>query len=204
MAFPNDEQLKTALSPVLERYGVDIEAIKISPAGKKTVVAIAVDKDGRIDSDTIEALSRDISAWCDAQEEAGVFNFGAGYTLEVSTPGVDLPLTLPRHWRRNRGRAIAIAEAHEAREDGNPKGRQGQKGKKATTTLWRIGALDAQEENVILITKHNKQLVVRAAQLAHYAGCLVEVEFAQPTVEERELVALTFDEAMTWREEHNK
>jgi ribosome maturation factor RimP len=30
------------------------------------------------------------------------------YTLEVSSPGVDRPLTLPRHWVRNVGRLVAV------------------------------------------------------------------------------------------------
>ena len=30
------------------------------------------------------------------------------YTLEVTSPGVDRPLTLPRHWRRNTGRLVAV------------------------------------------------------------------------------------------------
>ena len=28
------------------------------------------------------------------------------YTLEVTSPGTDRPLTQPRHWRRNQGRLV--------------------------------------------------------------------------------------------------
>jgi ribosome maturation factor RimP len=31
------------------------------------------------------------------------------YTLEVTSPGTDRPLTLPRHWRRNQGRLVKVA-----------------------------------------------------------------------------------------------
>ena len=34
---------------------------------------------------------------------------GSGYRLEVSSPGVDRPLTEPRHWRRNTGRLVTVA-----------------------------------------------------------------------------------------------
>ena len=37
------------------------------------------------------------------------------YTLEVSSPGVDRPLTLPRHWRRNVGRLVAVTARRRAR-----------------------------------------------------------------------------------------
>ena len=104
MAFPTSEILFPLVQPVADQYGMDIEYIKISRAGKKSVVAIAVDADNRPDSDVLEAITQEISELFDEQETAGVLNFGPGYTLEVSTPGVSTPLTKPRHWRRNRGR----------------------------------------------------------------------------------------------------
>ena len=83
---------------------MDVEEIKINRAGSKTVVAVALDSDNRPDLDTLEVVSGEISEAFDGAEETGVIAFGGqGYTLEVSTPGVDHPLTLPRHWRRNRG-----------------------------------------------------------------------------------------------------
>lgn len=87
MAFPTSEILFPLVQPVADQYGMDIEYIKISRAGKKSVVAIAVDADNRPDSDVLEAITQEISELFDEQETAGVLNFGPGYTLEVSTPG---------------------------------------------------------------------------------------------------------------------
>ena len=61
-------------------------------------------------------------------------SFGPGYTLEVSTPGLDMPLSAPRHWRRNRHRLVAV------QLDGQ-----------GTPEIWRIGALADDETAVILV-----------------------------------------------------
>jgi len=53
-------------------------------------------------------VSREISAALDAADEAGGEVLAGEYQLEVGSPGVDRPLTLPRHWRRNRGRLVAV------------------------------------------------------------------------------------------------
>jgi ribosome maturation factor RimP len=59
--------------------------------------------------DTVADLSRDISAALDAAEAGGRDLIAGEYELEVSSPGVDRPLTLPRHWRRNIGRLVKVA-----------------------------------------------------------------------------------------------
>ena len=76
MAFPTSEILFPLVQPVADQYGMDIEYIKISRAGKKSVVAIAVDADNRPDSDVLEAITQEISELFDEQETAGVLNFG--------------------------------------------------------------------------------------------------------------------------------
>jgi ribosome maturation factor RimP len=53
-------------------------------------------------------VSREISAALDEAEERGGEVLAGEYQLEVGSPGVDRPLTLPRHWRRNRGRLVAV------------------------------------------------------------------------------------------------
>ena len=60
-------------------------------------------------------LSRDISTALDAAEESGGELVPGEYELEVGTRGVDRPLTLPRHWRRNVGRLVKVTVADAAR-----------------------------------------------------------------------------------------
>ena len=183
MAFPTEEQLAQAIVPVATHYGLDLEGIKISRAGKKSLVAIALDSDERVNSDVLEVVSNELSAQFDKLEEAGKLNFGPGYTLEVGTPGTDMPLRLPRHWARNRGRLVTIIDD----------------GKKS---LWRIGALNEAQDRVIVIARVGKVMQLRDLELASHADSMVEIEFAQPVADEMELVALSFDEALERREDN--
>lgn len=182
MAFPTQEQLENATAEILGHYGLDLEGIKISRAGKKSIVAIAVDCDEHVNSDTLEKLSGDLSMHFDELEESGELNFGPGYTLEVGTPGVDLPLTHPRHWRRNRARLVAVRD---------------EAGKKST---WRVGAMDEAQENVILIGREGKKQVVQATPLENVAGAVVEIEFAKPPAAEADIAAMSYEEAVTYGE----
>ena len=108
MAFPTPQILTERLTPLLAARGLDLEHVKATPAGKKSQVVIRVDGDERPSSDLLGEVSDEISTFFDDLEARGELNFGAGYTLEVSTPGVDLPLTAPRHFRRNCGRVISL------------------------------------------------------------------------------------------------
>jgi ribosome maturation factor RimP len=80
-------------------------------------VRVIVDKDGGIDLDAVAAISKSVAAVLDDVEpDAGVLPATAdvlrgSYTLEVTSPGVDRPLTLPRHWRRNVGRLVSVTRA---------------------------------------------------------------------------------------------
>jgi ribosome maturation factor RimP len=193
MAFPDVAQLTALISPAVDPRGWDVEAVKVTKAGKKSVVAVKLDADDRPTLDDLEVVSNEISELLDAAEERGDANFGAGYTLEVSTPGVDLPLTAPRHWRRNRHRLVALTE----------------EGKKS---LWRIGALAEDGSAVILVAADKKKSGnrdvsvlpedVRELQLSSAPTAVVEVEFNESPATQLEITAKTYQEATQWREEH--
>ena len=70
-------------------------------------MVIALDADGGITLDDVAEYSRDIS---EALDEADVMG-DAPYTLEVTSPGVHRPLTLPRHWRRAATRLVRVQMA---------------------------------------------------------------------------------------------
>ncbi|HET9499034.1 MAG TPA: ribosome maturation factor RimP [Marmoricola sp.] len=92
--------------PLAER-GLDLEAVDLTRAGKRSVLRVAVDKDGGVDMDDIAEATRQVSGLLDDSEVMGE----SPYTLEVSSPGVDRPLTLPRHWRRNAHRLVKVTPA---------------------------------------------------------------------------------------------
>jgi Uncharacterized protein conserved in bacteria len=102
------QRLRDAVEPILAKSGYDLEELAVSKAGNRSVVRVVVDGEHGVTSDVIADLSRDISTALDAAEASGGPLSRGGYTLEVSSPGIDRPLTLPRHWRRNIGRLVKV------------------------------------------------------------------------------------------------
>ena len=100
-------RLQTLLSPVVEATGADLEGLTVSPAGRRRIVRVVVDKDGGISLDDVAEVSRLLSEALDDVDAREPDLLGGAYVLEVSSPGVDRPLTEPRHWRRNTGRLVA-------------------------------------------------------------------------------------------------
>ncbi len=96
------DRLAGLLAGPIEALGLDLEAIDLSRAGKRSVLRVAVDQDGGVDMDDIAAATSAVSTVLDETDVMG----NNAYTLEVSSPGVDRPLTLPRHWRRNATRLV--------------------------------------------------------------------------------------------------
>ncbi|HTF06770.1 MAG TPA: ribosome maturation factor RimP [Asanoa sp.] len=101
-------RLRAVVEPMVGEAGYDLEDLTISRAGRRFVVRVVVDKDGGLDLDAVADMSRAVSAALDAAEESGDDLVTGEYQLEVSSPGVDRPLTLPRHWRRNIGRLVKV------------------------------------------------------------------------------------------------
>ena len=96
--------LENFLRPIVEQFGCDLEAAEITPAGRRRLLRVLVDRDGGISLDDVADVTRAISKALDADDIMG----DGAYTLEVSSPGVDRPLTLPRHWRRNVSRLVTV------------------------------------------------------------------------------------------------
>jgi ribosome maturation factor RimP len=91
------------LEPAVAALGMDLEDVKITSAGRRRLLRIVVDADGGVSLDDIALASRELSATLDRAAAMGE----AAYTLEVSSPGVDRPLTEPKHWRRAVGRLVS-------------------------------------------------------------------------------------------------
>lgn len=94
------------LGPDVRDAGYDLEDLSVTAAGRRSVVRVVVDRDGGVTLDDVADISRVISDVLDAAEEQDPALLGPSYVLEVSSPGVDRPLTEPRHWRRNVGRRV--------------------------------------------------------------------------------------------------
>ncbi|SDR68823.1 ribosome maturation factor RimP [Nocardioides scoriae] len=106
------DRLTEALTEPMTALGLDLEAVDLSAAGKRSVLRVAVDKDGGVSMDDIAEATREVSRVLDDGDLMGE----RAYTLEVSSRGVDRPLALPRHWRRNVGRLVQVTFADPATE----------------------------------------------------------------------------------------
>jgi ribosome maturation factor RimP len=99
------ERIETELVAPLTALDLDVEAVEITPAGKRRILRIAVDKDGGVTLDDVADATREISRVLDESDVMGE----QPYTLEVTSRGVDRPLVLPRHWRRNVDRLVKVS-----------------------------------------------------------------------------------------------
>ena len=92
------------LAPVVATVGLELEDVELRNVGRRLVVRVLVDSDHGVTLDEVAAASQAVS---ESLDEATVLG-NEPYTLEVSSPGVDRPLTEVRHWRRNVGRLVAV------------------------------------------------------------------------------------------------
>lgn len=103
------------LDGVVAGLGLAVEAVRITPAGRRRVVRVVVDRDlGDVEVvrepidpltlDDVAAATRAIESRLDESDVLGA----APYTLEVTSPGVSRPLTEPVHFQRNVGRLVRV------------------------------------------------------------------------------------------------
>jgi ribosome maturation factor RimP len=78
------------------------------------VLRIAIDTDGGVGIDHITQATRALSEVLDDSDVMG----SLPYTLEVTSRGLDRPLTQPRHWRRNAGRLVRLSMSDNSSIDG--------------------------------------------------------------------------------------
>lgn len=102
------QRLARVIEPVTRQAGFDLETVRVARLGRRHRVQVVVDRDEGVGLDAIGDVSRELSTALDAAEEAGDLVIPGEYVLEVSSPGVDRPLTEPRHWRRNLGRLVTV------------------------------------------------------------------------------------------------
>jgi len=103
----DEDKIAEVIRPVVAAAGMDLESVRVSAAGRRRLLRVVVDSDQGVSLDDAAAISRQLSAALDAEPVMGDFP----YTLEVSSPGVDRPLTDPRHWRRSVGRLVQVTAA---------------------------------------------------------------------------------------------
>jgi ribosome maturation factor RimP len=101
----DEGRIADVIRPVVGEAGMDLESVRVTAAGRRRLLRVVVDSDRGVSLDDAAAVSRALSAALDSVAVMGDFP----YTLEVSSPGIDRPLTDPRHWRRAAGRMVRVS-----------------------------------------------------------------------------------------------
>ncbi|MGA6204763.1 ribosome maturation factor RimP [Nocardia testacea] len=173
MPMPTEERVSRLVAGLVAGRGFDLEGVEVSTAAGQTRVRVIVDSDRSADLDSIAELSAQVSACLDDADDE--FE-AARYLLEVTTPGIDRPLTAPRHWRRARGRKaeITLKPGVAPPEPGLP-----------TRFTARIGVLEDDRIALVLSGKPGPRLA--SVGLSDIARAVVEVEFSPPNARELEL-----------------
>lgn len=102
--MPLNEVISAAIRPTIEASGNYLEELTITTAGKVKILTVIVDSDSHLNLDQITGVTKEISEIVEGLAELGENAF----TLEVTSPGIDRPLTKPRHWRKNFDRLVKI------------------------------------------------------------------------------------------------
>jgi ribosome maturation factor RimP len=95
--------LTELLTPAVENAGFFLEQVLISNPGNHQILTCVVDGPKPLNLDEVTVVSRLIS---DLLDETDLID--GAFTLEVTSPGVDRPLTERRHWEKNVTRLIAM------------------------------------------------------------------------------------------------
>ncbi|SDP41996.1 ribosome maturation factor RimP [Nakamurella panacisegetis] len=160
MASADQAKLREVVDAVAAKAGYDVEEMTVVAAGRRRLLRVVIDSDSGVDLDDAAGVSRDISARLDELDAADPMGAMA-YTLEVTSPGIGRPLTLPRHFRRARGRLLALT-----RTDG-------------TSMTARV--LRAGDTELELLTGRSG-LEPLTLSYGTIAKARVEVEFSAPSV----------------------
>lgn len=162
--LPSQTQVIELLDGEFARAGYEIEDVVIDARTRPPRITVIADGDDGLDLDTAATLSRSASALLD-----GLDSIGEHYVLEVSSPGVDRPLTSAKHFRRARGRKVDVVLS-----DGS-------------TLTGRVG--ETNEDAVALVVRAGRDWAIREVSLGDVVKAVVQVEFSPPAQAELELAS---------------
>ncbi|MFT4128157.1 MAG: ribosome maturation factor RimP [Gordonia sp. (in: high G+C Gram-positive bacteria)] len=169
------DRIRDLVEPIVAGHGLDLEDVVVtSTAGRRDVV-LTVDRDAGLTLDLLGELTREISGELDEHPDLG----DEAYTLEITSPGVGRPLTLPRHWRRARGRKVRI----DATAEGGLRRLTG-----------RVGQLSDDAGRVEIVVNTKGRIGVESLDLAQITRAAVDVDFSRPSVAELSRCGLAADE----------
>ena len=98
------EEISAVITPAINALGFYIEDITITPAGRRSLITVIVDGDTHLSLDQVTVATKAISEIMETISAVGDNSF----TLEVTSPGLDRPLTKARHWQKNINRLVKV------------------------------------------------------------------------------------------------
>ncbi len=147
------QSITDLISPAVTEAGFFLEEVQIASPGSHRIVTCVVDGQIPLNLDQVTVASRLISELLDSADFMGETPF----TLEVTSPGVDRPLTQPRHWTKNLTRLIKVTLS-----DG-------------TITTGRLTEFN--EVNATLVENIKGRLKEHTVVFADIKRAVVEIEF---------------------------
>ena len=147
------DQIAELITPALQQAGYFLEDVNLVTPGNHRIVTVIVDGESALNLDQVTVASKLVSELMDEAPFIGETPF----TLEVTSPGIDRPLTLPRHFAKNVTRLLKVTKT-----DGE-------------VVTGRIASnTDADVTLTVAVKKETKEVVV---SLADIKRAVVEIEF---------------------------
>ena len=147
------DQISELVTPAVSDLGFYLEDVHVATPGSHRIVTCIVDGDASLNLDQVTSVSRVLSELLDEAPFMGETPF----TLEVTSPGVDRPLTQPRHFAKNVSRLLKIIKL-----DGSE-------------VTGRI--LSNTDKDVTLSVAVKKETIEEVVTLADIKRAVVEIEF---------------------------
>ncbi len=147
------DQIAELIAPALQQAGYFLEDINIVSPGNHRIVTVIVDGESALNLDQVTVASKLVSELMDEASYMG----DTPFTLEVTSPGIDRPLTLPRHFAKNVTRLLKVTKT-----DG-------------VVVTGRITSNSESDVTLSVVEKKETKEVVIA--LADIKRAVVEIEF---------------------------
>lgn len=163
--LPSQTQVIELLDGEFARAGYEIEDVVIDARSRPPRITVIADGDNGLDLDAAATLSHSASALLDNLDV-----IGDHYVLEVSSPGVDRPLTSAKHFRRARGRKVDVGLSDGSKLTG------------------RVG--ETNDDTVALVVRAGRDWAIREISLGDVVKAVVQVEFSPPAAAELELASM--------------
>jgi ribosome maturation factor RimP len=170
--LPSQKEVIELLDGEFARAGYEIEDVIVDAAARPPRITVVADGDRGLDLDSIAELSRSASTLLDEVDARS-----APYVLEVTSPGVDRPLTAEKHYRRAHGRKVELTLA-----DG-------------TQLTGRVGEIHDGVLRLVVRDGRQPNFSVRELPLGGISKAIVQVDFSPPNPREMELVGRSGKEA---------